>query len=83
MAADPARCEARARDPPALIRLGSALLVVASIPQARGDAIGRGDEVWTERVHELSERDHRAVRREVDRGDDPPRLVAHGRGDRE
>jgi hypothetical protein len=59
-----------------------ALLVVAAVAHAGGDAIGRGDEVWPERVHELSERDHRAVRCEVDGGYDLTCPVADGRGDR-
>jgi indole-3-glycerol phosphate synthase len=64
------------------LSLTLALLVVPPIPHAGGDAIGRGDEVWTERVDELRERDHRAVRREADGGYDLTCPVADGRGDR-
>src|SRR6185437_400063 len=59
-----------------------ALLVVATKPESRRDAVGRRDEVRAERVDQLADRDHRARHGDVDGGHDLARVVAHGRGDR-
>src|SRR5580704_1211304 len=57
-------------------------LVVASVAESGGDAVGGGDEVRAERVDELLEGDQGAGGHEVDGGDDFACLVAHRCGDR-
>jgi hypothetical protein len=57
----------------------SALLVVAAIAQPRRDVVSGCDQVRAERVYQLLQRNHRAVRRDVHGRDNLTRLSAHRR----
>ncbi len=59
-----------------------ASLIASPIAHARGDAVGRGEQMRAERAHELAEGDRRGGRRQADRCADLADLVAHGHGDR-
>lgn len=59
----------------------SVLLVVTTVAQAGGDAIGCGDEVRTEGVDELLEGDHGGVGGKAEGSHDIAGVVAYGGGD--